>query len=525
MSIETIYFKTEKFEQFQNQISQNAFYYGDTVAQDRRTFLTTLAEAVSRSEVIITVGQLTLITSVLARGLGAELSPVDFKGLGINATEEVLLPQGSLPLVLENEVVGMLLENSGQCIIAVDSDEQKAIELYDMYIKPYIEALQISMAQENNQEPQEDEKALEQKDDLNQEAVPLEQDKGVETSANVDKIDVKAPITMPASIHKIMQENKVDIFADMELSEEEIDRIVPPRSFKWLRNLIIFVVIVALIVGGGMYAFTNYLAPEQYNKAYQQTKKAYNQNKADKEVFATGHFNYSLDFTDLYKINNDVIAYLKMPSLDVEFPVATTENKTTDYYKEHSFNKQFSLYGAAYVEGMFNKSNMPVNLVIKGTSRDEQRMFGFLPKYLDKQYALDNHTFVLQTVFDEEPIEWQVFAVIKTEKSQSEFANNFSTLSAPERQQVIKNALEQSVVNFGVDTVSYLNDMGTYRYVTLTTEHDGQNILVMARNVIKTQNAEITSKPANQEESQKTQSEQTQSEPQEIESQEAESQQ
>ena len=495
MSIETIYFKTENFENFQNQISQSKGYLSNTVAEDRRAFLTALAEAVTRSEVIVTIGQFTLVTSVLARGLGLELAAVDFKSLGITPTQEVQLPLGSLPLVLDNEVVGMLLENSGQCIIAVDSDEDKAIILYDMYIKPYIEALQVS-AQAEETGAVEEETEPEEVSESQDEKEEIKQDESAVITGNVDKIDVKAPITMPASIHKIMEENKVDIFADMELSDEEIDKIVPPRSFKWLRNLIIFVVIVALLVGGALYGFNNYLAPKGYDECYARTKKAYNENVPDNDVFSTTHFNYSTDFASLYQINNDVIAYLKIENIGVELPVVTTEHKSAGYYDEHTFNKQFNTYGAAYYEGMFNKSNTPVNMVIKGKSKDDQRMFGFLPGYLDKEYALKNHSFELQTVFDDEPVEWEVFAVIKTDDENSEFLNDFTSLSATERQQVIKNAREQSVVNFGIDTVSYVNDMGTYKYVTLTTEYKGETVLVMARNVIKTENADVTSTPA-----------------------------
>lgn len=507
MSIETIYFKAAPNDEFEQGMSRLANYAGCTAADDRRTFLTTLAQAVGRSEAILTIGQLALLSSVLSRGLGAELAPVDWNALGLTP-QDVLLPQGALPLVVDGHVAGMILENAGQCIIAINNEENDLDKLCELYVLPYLMALHTTpvAAQEQPEAAQPEELTDQpQPDEMPDSPLPQQEDeKQAEETAeeaetplpviegNVDKIDVKAPTQAPSSIETMMQNKPIDIFNDMELTEEEIDSIVPPRNWRPLRSFIIFIVIFALLVGGGFFGYNQYLAPRQYDKASAEALDAFQNNHPDEDVFSNKHFSYNTDFSSLYRINDNVVAWLEVEGLGLKTPVVSSANRSETYYNDHIFDKTFNPYGTAFINGIYDKSNEHVNFVIRGKSKDDSRLFSGLTKYLESSFALQHHTFTVQTVYDDEPTEWEIFSVLTFSEDDSPYLNNFTSLTGVQRQEIIRKALEESNVNFSVDEVNYLNDMGTYRYTTLVTNYRGGYLAVMARNVQKASNAAVT---------------------------------
>ena len=117
------------------------------------------------------------------------------------------------------------------------------------------------------------------------------------------------------------------------------------------------------------------------------------------------------EFKDLYLMNNDIVGWLKIPGMDVDYPVMQTPEEA-DYYLKRDFYKEYSQHGSLYVREVCDVNTPSDNVIIYGHRMRDGSMFGKLEKYVEKSYFEENPYIYFDTLTELHT--YQIIAVFKT---------------------------------------------------------------------------------------------------------------
>lgn len=142
-----------------------------------------------------------------------------------------------------------------------------------------------------------------------------------------------------------------------------------------------------------------------------------------------------VDFSELKKVNNEVVAYLKVPGTNIDYPVL--QHLDNDYYLKHSIDLSFSKAGWIFMDYRNNINDFDNNTIIYGHRMYDTTMFSTLKNILTDEWleAEDNHVIYLCT--ENESSLWQVFSIyhipdtidfIETEFDSNDDYQNFINL-------------------------------------------------------------------------------------------------
>lgn len=134
---------------------------------DKKTMVHSLARAVSRSRVIIIVGNLfgeSGVTEIAAKAIGGNVSLADNKTYGISGDEDIYIINGSVPLVTpEGYFGGCIIESGPQTLILLSENKNIRKTVMKTLIHPYIEELSsVEPDERANFEPVSDKEEAEQ---------------------------------------------------------------------------------------------------------------------------------------------------------------------------------------------------------------------------------------------------------------------------------------------------------------------------------------------------------------------------
>lgn len=90
----------------------------------------------------------------------------------------------------------------------------------------------------------------------------------------------------------------------------------------------------------------------------------------------------SVDFTELAKMNDEVVAWIKVPETSVNYPVV--KHKNNSYYLTHSYDKSFNYAGWIYTDYRNDIDDLVSNNIIYGHGRVDGTMFGSLRELINK---------------------------------------------------------------------------------------------------------------------------------------------
>ena len=88
---------------------------------------------------------------------------------------------------------------------------------------------------------------------------------------------------------------------------------------------------------------------------------------------------YKIDFGELKKKNEDVVAWIKVNNTKIEYPVVKSKNN--DYYLNHSFDKSYNIAGWIFADYRNKINEKDKNIIVYGHNRKDGSMFGSLKKY------------------------------------------------------------------------------------------------------------------------------------------------
>ncbi len=117
-----------------------------------------------------------------------------------------------------------------------------------------------------------------------------------------------------------------------------------------------------------------------------------------------------IDFKKLWEDNTDIVAYLKIPSLKIEYPVLHKKGED-EYYMHRDLDEEYAFHGELFIQD-YNRDDFsdPIN-IIYGHNMNDGSYFGKLQKYFSSEEWLNENPDIFLYLPDRE-IKYQVMAAV-----------------------------------------------------------------------------------------------------------------
>lgn len=148
---------------------------------------------------------------------------------------------------------------------------------------------------------------------------------------------------------------------------------------------------------------------------YKDKKEDYEQEKVFEEIIdivneSEEKEESTINIEELYKINNDIVGWLKIDNTNINYPVMQTKDRP-NYYLKRNFYKKYSSLGTPYIAENCSIETSD-NLIIYGHHIKGKRVFGELENYKSKEYYNNHKNIKFYTM--QEKAEYEIIAVFKT---------------------------------------------------------------------------------------------------------------
>lgn len=130
-----------------------------------------------------------------------------------------------------------------------------------------------------------------------------------------------------------------------------------------------------------------------------------------------------INFTELSRVNNDVVAWLIVDSTNINYPIVKTSDN--DFYLNHNFNKINDSNGWTFMDYR-NSGNMDdENTIFYGHNLMNKTSFGSISSiFTDKWYKNSNHSIVVVTANGR--FTYKIFSVYYSEPDSSYLQTNYN---------------------------------------------------------------------------------------------------
>lgn len=226
---------------------------------------------------------------------------------------------------------------------------------------------------------------------------------------------------------------------------------------KFIR-LFFFILLVAIIVASSYYILSNLLQEKKQQEEFAEIQNIVEESSENNKEEAKD----KIDLFNLYSINNDIVAWLKIDGTNINYPVM----QNAEYYLRRNIYKDYSNYGTPFLADYCN-INSSDNLIIYGHHIKSGMMFADLDKYKSYDYYLNHKTIKLYKLQGTETIEeeYKIIACFKTtvNKGGFKYYNFFNAYSETDYNSFVEQCRELSFYN--------TEDAANYRdkLITLST--------------------------------------------------------
>lgn len=152
----------------------------------------------------------------------------------------------------------------------------------------------------------------------------------------------------------------------------------------------------------------------------------------------------NVDISDIYSINSDCVGWIKIESLNIDYPLVQTTNN--DFYLTNSFDKTYNKAGWIFVDYRNLLDGTDRNIVIYGHNRRDGSMFGNLKNILKDQKNIDKKDMKILLVINNKIQEYKVFSTYSIPMEEYYLTTYFD--NDKEFQEYIDRAIKNSVINF-----------------------------------------------------------------------------
>lgn len=187
-------------------------------------------------------------------------------------------------------------------------------------------------------------------------------------------------------------------------------------------------------------------------------------------------------YQDLYAQNSDLVGWLTIDAIGVDYPVMQTPGDN-EYYLRRGFDKVYSLAGSLFLdENCRITSPSTANWLIYGHNMSDGSMFGQLDKYAEESFYREHPTFEFDTLYEE--MQWQIVAVIRTQVGADDlpYYTFFDASSERDWQAKYQAVMDLALYDTGV-TAQYGDQLLTLSTCGTTSSTTDKRLAVIAKRI------------------------------------------
>lgn len=187
-------------------------------------------------------------------------------------------------------------------------------------------------------------------------------------------------------------------------------------------------------------------------------------------------------YQDLYAQNSDLVGWLTIDAIGVDYPVMQTPGDN-EYYLRRGFDKLYSLAGSLFLdENCRITSPSTANWLIYGHNMCDGSMFGQLDKYAEESFYREHPTFEFDTLYEE--MQWQIVAVIRTQVGSDDlpYYTFFDASSERDWQAKYQAVMDLALYDTGV-TAQYGDQLLTLSTCGTTSSTTDKRLAVIAKRI------------------------------------------
>jgi len=133
--------------------------------------------------------------------------------------------------------------------------------------------------------------------------------------------------------------------------------------------------------------------------------------------------NGDVNFTDLWKINTDIYAWIKIPNTAVNYPVLQSSGDDA-FYLEHNIYGQYSFAGCIYSEKINSKDFSDPNTILYGHNLLNGTMFASIHNFRDPNFFANNE--YIYIYLPERTLVYQIFSAYEYDDRHIMYSFNFN---------------------------------------------------------------------------------------------------
>ncbi len=275
----------------------------------------------------------------------------------------------------------------------------------------------------------------------------------------------------------IKSNKKVETTTNTLREEVKKEKKVSPKRKKIKIKVVIIFLLIIFLLGAiyiSIYLYQDY-------KAIQNSSLDIDNIPLDKgldENIDTEKDDRIAKLKELQKENNEIIGWLEIADTRINYPVLQTDNN--DFYLDHDYKKQYSVFGSLFLDKNFDLDNGSSNYLIYGHRAKNGLMFEDLYKYAKKDFYT-NHKQIRFTTLKEDAT-YEILAVFYSRVYYVSETNVFryyffvNAKNEKEYNDYVNNAKNASIYDTGV-TAKYGDQL-----LTLSTceysQTDGRFVVV-----------------------------------------------
>lgn len=154
-----------------------------------------------------------------------------------------------------------------------------------------------------------------------------------------------------------------------------------------------------------------------------------------------------IDFDKLKSQNSDTVAYLRLKSLNIDYPVVQTTNNS--YYLNYNFDKQYNITGWIFADYHNRFDGTDQNIIIYGHNSHDDQMFSLLYKTQEESWQADPLNQIISFATPTETAKYQIFSTYTTDPEEYYITTDFPSITA--YQQFLNTIKSRSNHDFGVE--------------------------------------------------------------------------
>ena len=238
-----------------------------------------------------------------------------------------------------------------------------------------------------------------------------------------------------------MSNNKQNI----EKHSKKVKKVVNKK--KRIILILIEIILLIVVIFSGRQIFNWVIENNQNNSIKEELSNAVTENKEQvSETKWLDAKNYNIDFDSLKSTNSEVVGWLKVNNLDIEYPVV--QAKDNEYYLTRNIKKEYNSAGWIFADYRNKLDGTDKNIVLYGHNRKDGSMFGSLKDSQQAGWYENDENKYLVYITENEKSNYEIFSVYNVETEDYYIKTGFAK---GEFEKFINRLKARSVHDFGVE--------------------------------------------------------------------------